>query len=72
MSTPAQLFRWRNASHASMCCGIVLGILIPTTLLVAGMYARAQSKHDFPQLERFELEQKRRGMVKSFLRSSTM
>lgn len=62
MSIPVQLVRWRNASHASMCFGIVLGILIPTTQLVTGMYARAQLEHDFPQLEPSGLEQTRRGI----------
>jgi len=70
MSLPAQL--WRNASHASMCFSILLGILISTAQLVTWMFARLQSEDDYPQLERLKLEQTRRGIVKSFLRSSTM
>jgi len=72
MPFPAQLFRWRNARHASMCFSILLGILISTTQLVTWMFARAQSEHAFPQLERFEVEQTRHGIVKSFLRSPTI
>jgi len=72
MPVPVQLFRWRSARHASMCFSILLSILISTTQLVTWMFARAQSEHAFPQLERFELEQTQCGIVKLFLRSSTM